>query len=725
MDKNAIYNTKKCLIDNNLGGALKAISPLLEDLTYAQLHEKITKISEDYRLMLNYMRQGYPDPERSTLYKTLLRKLDRVTNEASRLLRIQKDPQIKIYANKSMGFSKSKGEVIQLLENYVSETALLTLEEEDTSEQATKIYQAHYDLMSSLFVEVSYSGQWHQDDQDYYENLVLSPTTDALDAALIVSAISLSSLTYFDIHKYEALANIYKKSKDENTKQRALVGWALTTTRTHFLYPNVTTIVRGMTEDEETMRQLSELQMQIFFCINAERDEAEIKRDIMPNLMKNKGFDITRHGIVEKQEDPMQDILDPEASDRAMEELEKSFERMNEMQRNGSDIYFGGFSQMKRYPFFYTLCNWFCRFDPHHPGLSMTAKKLKSSRFLETLMTKGPFCDSDKYSFALAMSTVIDRIPENMKSMLNDEASFGPIASDDLLSTSSSVRLMYLQDLYRFFKLCDQRIGFYNPFGGAAHQNALFLTYDILSQHIEEKEIIRLGNFLLKRGHYDTLEKLLQRISSFRSPQSNILRGHIHLHQENYEEAYRCFQTAIKEAPTNRRALIGFGRSSLLSEHYDDAAQSYRTLMEAKPDNKNYALNYSIALIKCGKGTEALPVLYKMNYENTDDIDVERILAWCLLTCGKPTQAQNEYKRLLNQEKPKTEDYLNAGYCFWINGNLQKAIESFQLFFKGHPSDHAQDSFKAELNKDKDILINNGISECDIQMMGDLVKEGS
>ena len=51
-----------------------------------------------------------------------------------------------------------------------------------------------------------------------------------------------------------------------------------------------------------------------------------------------------------------------------MEKLEASMKRMNDMQRQGSDVYFGGFSQMKRFPFFSVVANWFMPFYLHHPA---------------------------------------------------------------------------------------------------------------------------------------------------------------------------------------------------------------------------------------------------------------------------------------------------------------------------------------------------------------------
>ena len=50
--------------------------------------------------------------------------------------------------------------------------------------------------------------------------------------------------------------------------------------------------------------------------------------------------------------------------------MEESFQKMAEMQKQGTDIYFGGFSQMKRFPFFNELSNWFVPFYSHHPAVA-------------------------------------------------------------------------------------------------------------------------------------------------------------------------------------------------------------------------------------------------------------------------------------------------------------------------------------------------------------------
>lgn len=126
---------------------------------------------------------------------------------------------------------------------------------------------------------------------------------------------------------------------------------------------------------------------------------------------------------------------------------------MMNMQKAGSDIYFGGFSQMKRFPFFYHAANWFCPFYLEHPEISSTVDKLKDTPLLTNILNNGPFCDSDKYSFTLAVASVISHIPANMREMFNTKEALGQTVSDEDQRQPAYIRRMILQDMYRFFRL--------------------------------------------------------------------------------------------------------------------------------------------------------------------------------------------------------------------------------------------------------------------------------
>ena len=720
MDARIIYETRRLIKKNLLGRALAEIEQLRDFMTYAPLFERVSKIQNDYELMVDYWKKGYPDPQRDQLYLSLLRKLDRLTNDAALIRKLTKETALSGTKARIEAFDLSHAHVRKVLEGFVSDVALLEFET-DPEKRTKAIYRGHLEDMTALFECLSFSMQWHADDAAFYQQLILSPTIDSGDAEHLVSAISLAAMTHFDIHKYRMLAQVCLNAGDERVRQRALVGWALTSTSQYRLYPEIGEVVQSMTSSEDMVRELLEMQMQMYFCMNAERDREEIQRDIIPNLMKNKGFDVTRMGIVEKEDDPMEDILNPEASDKAMEELEQSFQRMMKMQQSGSDIYFGGFSQMKRYPFFYNLSNWFVPFYVNHPGIESTMQKLKGSKFLDNLLNNGPFCDSDKYSFALAMSSVIDRLPENMKSMLDSEVAFGPTAPDNMIHSQTNVRLMYLQDLYRFFRLSDRRGNFFNPFGGEEGTNALFFNNPVFRSTPLAQQVIPLGNFLLKQKKFVALEKLLEAYPEQQgSEKFLILKGSCEMHRQQYDMALSSFSKALQIQPDNKRALGAIARTALLIGDFQRAEEAFGKLSLIDESNPHYALNLAIALIHNQKTDEATKILYRLNYEHPDNSNVTRALAWALLASTKVQQAEKEYQRLLDAPQPAPEDYLNAGYCQWFGGKVDGAIGLFRKYMEHAPEGQAPDISK-EMEKDKDILHANGISDFECHMMADLL----
>ena len=85
---------------------------------------------------------------------------------------------------------------------------------------------------------------------------------------------------------------------------------------------------------------------------------------------------------------------------------------------------------------------------------------------VRAIMSSGSFCESDKYSFVLGTSSIFNNLPDNIKEMLNsgNVAMMGMESANVDPTDKSYVRRMYLQDLYRFFTLCDARGMFPNPF---------------------------------------------------------------------------------------------------------------------------------------------------------------------------------------------------------------------------------------------------------------------
>lgn len=728
---------KAIVEDQNLGEALRLMQVYADahkQLITGHLLTRYADIVADYDLMRDFMQRGYRDEQRPTLYKQLLRKAYRLTSDWHLKSLTEKVNGAYWSAARNQEASSVSQEVTRRqLESFVQDLAMQGLDFGDDNGDGDivmqKVYEGHCQAVNRLFNALVVSRQWQRADEEFYTELILSPTIDILDARLLVSAITLSAMTEFDERKASMLASVYQQASDEALRQRALVGLAFSIPafKTN-LFPDYQALIGHLLDDEKSRRELLELQMQVFYCMNAENDNLLVQEDIMPNIVKNQRFRITRDGIVEIDEDPLQDILHPDAEDKAMEELEESIRKMIEMQKNGADIYFGGFSQMKRFSFFYTLSHWFTPFYIQHPALSKVAGKLKGSRFLQILFESGPFCDSDKYSFALAMTTVVDRLPENMRDMLDNQEAIGPAVSKPEQNSASYLRRMYLQDLYRFFRLYSQKndFAFCNPFDMDSNSNRFFFANSLLDAEKLAVQKLTLGKFLLKRKKHGPLSLLLETIRGYENPDFLLLEALLSMQLGDYAKAQQHFKQILNIEPANERAMKGLAQSSFYIGDYAMAVQFYEELYHAHPENLTNVLNLCLAYISHGRASEAVSMLYELYYENPENANTRRMLAWGLLWVNNLEQSELHYQNLLAHEPIEATDYLNAGYCQWFLGHVTEATVLFSQFIGAkHLADDSQalSVLAEEFHRDALLLEKYKINDVDQKIMIDIVTE--
>ena len=604
------------------------------------------------------------------------------------------------------------------LETFVSDVAILEFEPPQQREtKRRELYSQHQHDMNVLFDQILTSDIWTDGIATMMEEILLSPTVDTNDQQLIVSALMLSALEYFDMAKFRTLIHVYEKSVDEKVRQRALVGWVLTLNSrlVASIYPEQIDLVHHLLEDEDHCKELVELQEQIVFCMNAEHDTQTIQREIMPDLMKNQSFRMTRNGIEETEEDPMEDILHPGEQERKMEQMEASFQRMVNMQKQGSDIYFGGFSQMKRFSFFNELSNWFMPFNSNHPDVVEVMGKTGLNRFLNVMVEKGPFCNSDKYSFVFAFQQVINQIPQNMREMLErGEATVNELATEELESPAY-IRRTYLQDLYRFFRLFPMRTAFVNPFD--VDDSYLFFADPIFSKTHLELFFNDVTAFFLKQDRlYNVLKLLANYGEARRDFQFWMMSGYLAQHYAN-ESALafsdlQSYTNALELQPDHERALAGLARALFSREMYEEALETYNKLLTIRPDKKSYRLNYAVSLTNLGRYDEALKNLYRLNYEYPDDANVNRVLAWTLVCEGKYEAADKIYDQLLAASNVHPYDLLNYGYSLWFSGHVDEAADCFHRFLKDSGCGP-----EFILENEAALLREKGITEPEQQMM--------
>ena len=711
-----------CLMDRRLSNAIEVLEQLYAQRPSLMGHSEFEAIKTDYQLMVDYMGRGFSDSHRESLYSTLLQRLYRVAADLEISWRCK---NVSAYVNSFRvidHLNTSHDFVRTVLESFVSDIAMLSLQPEETREQkSTELYDRHQSFMNRLFSALWTSCQWTDDDCKFYTELLLSPTVMSTDQQVIVSAISLGAMNQFDINKFKTLVNVYQQATDEHVRQRALVGWVLAVFEGMDIFPEQDTLIRELCENPTITRELLTLQIQFFYSKDAEKDNDKIQRDIMPDIMRNSNLTIGRLGIMEKEEDAIESILHQDADEKRMEQMEEKVRKMMDMQKQGSDIYFGGFSQMKRFPFFNDMVNWFTPFYLNHPALRPVISKLGDTKFLNTLMERSNFCESDRYSFAFALEQIINQLPSDIKEVIGSDAMLGPLAESDDVEDAISIRRTYLQDLYRFFRLYHTANDFINPFEdngkGDFVADTFFFTYKSFMGTGLDDVKLRLASHLYKHQQMTELAELLTTFQSA-DPRYAILMGYTNIHMGKAEFAYQFFDYALKAEPDNQWALKGKARAALDAEDYKTAEEVYTELLKLEPGHKNYTMNRCVALLKLGRTSEVREELFRLDYQYPEDMNVKRVLAWAMLSDNSLDKASQLYDTLLTST-PAHEDYLNAGYCQWAMGNVQRAVELFREWMV--KSGKSTEQLLEEFRSDADTLEMYGISETDCFLMLSLV----
>lgn len=713
----------RLVADKQLGPCLTALENYLLTYSSPKTLERLNGIKEDYQLMVDYWQRGFQDPKRQEVYQSLLQRAEMLATDQRITDSIRESPFMLNTFNRCRASRRdwSLESIRQDLENYVSEQALIELKPEHTrAEEQQRLNERHQKLMSDLFDYLWTSHSWSERASGVFAELLLSPTVDTVDQQLLVGAVTLSLLNTFDFQKLRVLMHVYSHTTDEHVRQRALVGWALGIDSSHEgVWPEMLTLLRQLTADERCRQELKELQMQLVYCLRADEDSQKVQREIIPEIIKNNDqFRVTRNGIEEIEEDSLEDILHPELSEQRMEKMEATINRMVEMQRAGSDIYYGGFAQMKRYPFFNDTCNWLMPFNTKHPALREVLNSDKRSRVLLGLIRHSPFCDSDAYSFAFGFHQTMSHMPKNMLEMMDrgELSVIGEMMTDERMEQPAYIRRKYLQDLYRFFRLFPSRSVFDSPFDlDSGRKRLFFFQEEIFSETPAVADCVEVAAFLAKQRRYqDVARKVLQNCTEKE-------------HDERYyltlatllapTEAVGCYREVLKRNPQHEYAMKGLARGLFSRNDFQGALDIYEQLLALRPDSQHFLLNKAICLGNLRQYDEALKILYKMNYEQPDSEIVNRVLAWTLVGDGKQEQAVTLYEKLL--EAPQPEDYLNYGFCRWLDGDVVKAVDLFRQY-AATCGDKGFDAME-EFHREEALLQCHGISDVEIRLMADLL----
>lgn len=697
--------------DSSLGKCLSTLSELLSQNPWLGYGEELDALADNYKLMKEYMRSGFDDKMRSSMYADMLLKAKRMAANAKLKSLVRQGGVLAEAYKKTIDFDSSAADIKTHLESFVQDIAMASISLDGNIEESTKaVYQLHQTYLDKAFCSILTNGSMTKAQAQEMADVILSPTIDIQDAQLLVSAFTLSSLFIPDINKVRMLIQIYTKAIDENVKQRALVGWVFAAIECRLYADEVDALVSDILKQSEVATEVLEMAIQLVLCNNAEKDNEYLERNVFPEIMKNRNIDITKKGIVEKEDDALEDILNPDATDKKIDELEASMRKMVEMQKSGADIYFGGFKQMKRFAFFYTLSNWFVPFNICHPAFSSLSKEMKDSPLLKMMFASNSFCDSDKYSLVLSMMSIFAKLPANIKEAVPAEMANSTF--DGTNRTAADIRRSYLQDLYRFFKVYPQR-GFIDDF---------FARYPIILG--ERPFLSKLPNetrsmvkYLVKRK--ENALPLMLTIYDDSSISDKMLLAYIYIKKGDFAKALFYYRSVYDADNTNIKALKGAALSAFRLADYDSAFCLYSSLVEQYGETGlQHQIYYALSLISVGLVDKAVSNLYRLSFEFDNNTDVIRALALGLALQGKTEQAINNYNQLITLSANTRDDNSALGYCYAKQGDWANAVNAFS----SSVADQTVEAFYHDyVSVDKLSLW--GINRSDIDILTDIAND--
>lgn len=736
MDIENIKTKQKQIINYIVEGKIAAALPILSELVYLN-HDgdyivSLENLETTYKNILKYSFGAPKDPERERIYNNLRRQLIELCDKVVYQFVLKKNTWAGKLKKEEEGYVRlSETEKKVLIDELASEKEFSSLldeiEPEANVESETK--KKYADTLNKIFEVLWLEGNYNEGDILLAESLLEAKSIPVYDKSLIVSAISISAFNFFDIAKVNLLFKVFQ-SNEKELSHRALVGivFALLIYNSRLsLYPEIVHRLKTHADPKALAKQTEQILIQLIKAQETEKVTEKIQKEIIPEVMKMKP------DIEEKLR--LEDLLSKDDSEDKNPDWEnffgessdvyKKMEEFSMMQMDGSDVFMGAFSMLKRFGFFDQLSNWFLPFYKEHPeirkSISNVDGKFDWNTFFEGIEQAPVMCNSDKYSFCFNIGFMPDMQKTMMLELFSMELKqMKEVAEDDNKHDANSqnrvIFTQYIQDLYRFFKLHPQKDFFTDIFDVDLKVTEVQFLKEIF---IQTDSVRKIGEFYFNKNYFlsalEVFEKLNEQEQSYELIEKI---GFCYQKLEQYSKAIAKYKEA--EIFDNNRAWlqkkIGYCYRKL--NKIDLAIEYYQKVEMHEPDNLEVQAYLGQLHIDKEDYDAALKYYFKVEYLKPDFVNVQRPIAWCNFLLKKPEQAVRYFQKVVANDG-KRSDYLNLAHSLWVSGNLTEAIENYRLALKHAGAD--TEWFRKSMSADARHIHSYGIENLEIGLMTDYI----
>lgn len=716
-----LTNITQLLHRHRLKEAIEELAFLSTTLQDWQLRSDIEELQTAYSYMLQYMKQGVEDPNRKDLYQKLTQKAYKLKDRLQLTYDIQTNPSsyFETIRRKQKHPGRSFSELLLLIE--MRNKPLTNYSPEGKKAAA----EQHEKALVELFEKAWSLTTWKESEAEEISEFITSTEIADSDLALLVSAVTMSSLRTFDLHKlnflYEALDHEYIL-----TSQRALVGIALVILQHDQRInqdPQARAMIKQLVATPHFMSKLHQVQMELLLSRETEKVDKKMREEILPNVQKAAKERKSKLNFDDTEEF---DENNPEWSDLLKNsQMEKQVREISELQMSGVDIYMSSFAQLKHYPFFQTMAHWFYQFDRNQAEETQLSRNKEGKlSFFDLLLNLPVFCNSDKYSFYFTLIELSGTHQEALSMGLNQQHETLQEEERELLNkfanrepTPEEVIKQYIHDLYRFFKLWRNRTEEIDIFNNSFHLWECNSLKEYFTNPTELKEI---ADYLLKKGYYKEAATLYDQILQTCFTEAEIWQkaGYAYQKQKEFTKAIENYLQADLIQPDSLWVDKNLAQCYQRSGNMEKALSYYRKVEELEPANLSATLHIGHCLVELKQYEEALPYFFKVEYYQKNAINAQRAIGWCSFVLGKYEEATKQYEKVLLTEKATTQDWLNAGHAYYSS---KKGDEAIACYKKAQATSKDREQFIATFLADQPILESHGFSQETIYLLLDLV----
>lgn len=706
------------LLSRRIAEAMLIVKEMVNGVAKGEFIDEYNRLAMTYRYMLQYLTQGMLDPERESVLNDMIESLLVLVDRCLIESEIPTSYNL-FYLRHKTGLNLDLADALHQYAGQCADIAEIKsaggIIRPETLGQREK-------AESNMFNKVWSSYPISRGDTETICNALSSPDIPSYFKSMIVTALTLGLICFYDQDKLLLLANIYNSSADVDVQMRAIVGIIITLNLHRNRAALSSAVCKAMDAIGGTSNAEADVQsvfLRLARSRNTENVSKKMSEAIMPDMMK------PNHDLMDKirKHSSINDLSELEDNPEWQQWLDESginkkMEELTELQMEGNDVFIHSFSMLKSYPFFQTLSNWFMPFHADHSALMTDSG---DSDALMRLFDFAPFlCNSDKFSLALAVMAM----PEARKKTLSEQFSGADTSMPDKADASSrksrdSLADIYIHDLYRFFRLFSRQKDF-KP---------------IFESKFDLENIPFIGEWLLRGDSLNIVAEYYLKIGFF----ADAIRYYDMILAQPGDVDPRVFQKigfAYQNTGDNKSALDYFKKYEMACDtdvwnikhiaqvyrnlrNFDKAIEYFKKAEAISPGNIGVALSVGHCLLEKGNVAEAMNQYFKVDFIAGAKHKAWRPIAWCSFLTGNFSQSQEYYKKVINDDTPSAQDYLNYGHLLLCNGHMSEAVENYKNALNASGGDEQR--FISALMADKGYLDAKGISENDLHLVADAV----